>query len=218
MIKACIFDLDGVIVDTAKYHYLAWKRLSNELGFDFSENDNEQLKGVSRMTSLDILLGIGGLSFSHDEKLKLAEKKNKWYVEYISKMTPDEILPGVIDFISSLRKNKIKIALASASKNAITILNQIDMTNYFDVIIDGTKVKEAKPNPEVFLKSAQELGIEPQYCIVFEDAVAGIQAAINAEMHNVGIGNADILTKADYVINNFESFDFEKLNKYFINN
>ncbi|MBE9467001.1 MAG: beta-phosphoglucomutase [Bacteroidetes bacterium] len=215
-IEACIFDLDGVIVDTAKYHYLAWKRLAKELDFDFSKNDNEQLKGVSRMTSLDNLLGIGKLSFSQEEKLKLAEKKNFWYVEYITKMTPEEILPGVIEFINTLRENKIKIALASASKNAVKILNQINMMNYFDVIIDGTKVKEAKPNPEVFLKSAEELGIEPKYCVVFEDAVAGIQAAINAQMNNVGIGTSDILTKADYVMNSFENFNFDQLRKYFI--
>ncbi|MCK5823310.1 MAG: beta-phosphoglucomutase [Bacteroidales bacterium] len=214
--KACIFDLDGVIVDTAKYHYLAWKRLANELGFDFSENDNEQLKGVSRMTSLDILLEIGDLTFSQEEKLELADKKNQWYVEYISKMTPDEILPGVVDFINNLRDNNINIALASASKNAATILKQIDMADYFDVIIDGTKVTEAKPNPEVFLKSANELGVEPKYCVVFEDAVAGIQAAINAEMHNVGIGTHQILTKSDYVISSFEDFNFDTLRKYFI--
>ncbi len=210
-INACIFDLDGVIVDTAKYHYLAWKRLANELGFDFSENDNEQLKGVSRMTSLDILLGIGNLTFSHEEKLKLSDKKNQWYVEYILKMTPDEILPGVVDFINSLRDNNIKTALASASKNAMTILKQIDMENYFDIIIDGTKVTKAKPNPEVFLKSALELGVESKYCIVFEDAVAGIQAAINAEMHNVGVGTPTVLTKANYVISSFEGLNIETL-------
>ncbi len=215
-IEACIFDLDGVIVDTAKYHYLAWKRLAKELGFDFSENDNEQLKGVSRMTSLDILLGIGELTFSQEEKLELADKKNKWYVEYISKMTPEEILPGVINFINNIKDNNIKIALASASKNAMTILKQIDMVNYFDVVIDGTKVTKAKPNPEVFLKSAKELGVEPKYCIVFEDAVAGIQAAINAKMCNVGIGTAKVLTKADYVISSFEGFDVAKLRKYFL--
>lgn len=214
-IEACIFDLDGVIVDTAKYHYLAWKRLAKELGFDFSENDNEQLKGVSRMTSLEILLKIGNLTFSQEEKLKLADKKNKWYVEYISKMTPDEILPGVIYFINNLKDNNIKIALASASKNAVTILKQINLVNYFDVVIDGTKVTKAKPNPEVFLKSAEELGVEPSYCIVFEDAVAGIQAAINAKMHNVGIGTAQVLTKADYTISSFEGFDINKLRKVF---
>ena len=131
-------------------------------------------------------------------------------------MTPDEILSGVVDFINTLRDNKIRIALASASENAMTILKQIDMANYFDVIIDGTKVTKAKPNPEVFLKSALELGIEPKYCVVFEDAVAGIQAAINAKMHNVGIGTPDVLTKADYVTNSFEGFNFDILRKYFI--
>jgi len=211
MIKACIFDLDGVIVDTAKYHYLAWKRLANELGFDFTESQNERLKGVSRMTSLEILLEIGGLTFDEETKLRFADKKNQWYVDYITRMTPGEILPGVIDFLNQLKSKKIKIALGSASRNALTILKQIEMMDYFDVVIDGTKVSHAKPNPEVFLKGAEELGVLPSECIVFEDAEAGIEAAINGKMHSVGIGSPEILGKADIVIPNFIGISPEKI-------
>jgi len=211
MIKACIFDLDGVIVDTAKYHYLAWKRLANELGFDFTESQNERLKGVSRMTSLEILLEIGGLTFDEKTKLGFADKKNQWYVDYITRMTPDEILPGTIDFLNQLKSKKIKIALGSASRNALTILKQIEMMDYFDVVIDGTKVSHAKPNPEVFLKGAEELGVLPSECIVFEDAEAGIEAAINGKMYSVGIGSPEILGKADIVIPNFIGISPEKI-------
>jgi len=211
MIKACIFDLDGVIVDTAKYHYLAWKRLANELGFDFTEKQNERLKGVSRMTSLDILLEIGGLDIDEETKLRMADKKNRWYVDYISKMAPDEILPAVIPFLNSLKSNNIRIALGSASKNAPMILKQIGMQDYFDVVVDGTKVTHAKPNPEVFVKGAEELGVLPSECIVFEDAEAGIEAAINGKMYSVGIGSPEILGKADVVIPNFIGISFEKI-------
>lgn len=210
-IKACLFDLDGVIVDTAKYHYLAWKRLANELGFEFTKEQNERLKGVSRMKSLDILLEIGGLSFDEKTKENLAEKKNKWYVEYISKMDSTEILPGVIDFLNSLKKNNIKIALGSVSKNSKIILENTGITHYFDAIIDGTKITHAKPHPEVFLKGAEELGISPKHCVVFEDAQAGIEAAINAGMHSIGVGSPKILGKADFVISSFEEMTIDKL-------
>ena len=171
-IKACIFDLDGVIVDTAKYHYLAWKRLANELGFDFTLEQNERLKGVSRMDSLDILLEIGNKKLDEKTKYELAEKKNTWYVEYIGKMDDSEILSGVKEFLTSLKDNNIKIALGSASKNAVAILRQIKMIDYFDAIVDGTKVSKAKPDPEVFLLGARELDVDSRDCIVFEDAVA----------------------------------------------
>lgn len=210
-IKCCLFDLDGVIVDTAKYHYLAWKRLADEFGFEFTENDNERLKGVSRMKSLEILLEIGGLTFDESTKLKLADKKNKWYVEYISKMTPDEILPGVKNFINDIRSRGIRTTIGSVSKNTRTILNNVGLTSYFDVIIDGTKITHAKPNPEVFLKGAEELNIDPKNCVVFEDAQAGIEAAINAGMYSIGIGSSAILGKADLVISGFEEMSFDKL-------
>ncbi len=213
MIKGCIFDLDGVIVDTAKYHYLAWKELADNLGFDFTKSDNERLKGVSRMRSLDILLKIGNKQFNEETKLKFAENKNKVYLKYILKMTPGEILPGVIDFLKELKSKKIKIALGSASKNAMTILTQLKLTDYFDTVIDGTSVNKAKPDPEVFLKGAESLNLKPEECIVFEDAEAGIEAAIKGGFKSVGIGSIDNLGKANYVMQGFKDATFNKIIK-----
>lgn len=212
-VKACLFDLDGVIVDTAKYHYLAWKRLASELGFEFTEEHNERLKGVSRMKSLEILLEVGHKQnlFSEEEKLKMAEKKNNWYVEYISQMDESEILKGVKEFMECIRANGIKTALGSVSKNAMTILNNIGMVKYFDTVIDGTKITNAKPDPEVFLKGAEELGVAPNSCVVFEDAKAGIEAARNAKMHCIGVGSPLILDKADFTIMSFEEMTLERL-------
>jgi beta-phosphoglucomutase len=212
-IKGCIFDLDGVIVDTAKYHYLAWKELARGLGFDFTEKDNERLKGVSRMQSLDILLEIGHKQVDEEIKFKFAESKNNKYLEYILQMTPDEILPGVIEFLNELKSLKIKTALGSASKNAMTILNQVKLNKYFDVIIDGTKVSKAKPDPEVFNKAAVEMALLPEDCIVFEDAQAGIEAAINGGFRSVGVGSAEVLGNANIVIQGFEHITFAELSK-----
>lgn len=202
-VKGCIFDLDGVIVDTAKYHYKAWKRIADELGFEFTEQHNERLKGVSRMRSLDILLEVGNINVDEETKLKLAEKKNNWYVEYISKMDKSEILPGVEDCIKSLKQKNIKTAIGSASKNTMLILKNLDIAHYFDAIIDGNKVTKAKPDPEVFLLGAKELGLNPENCVVFEDAEAGIQAAKAAGMMAVGIGSPSILKEADLVVSGF---------------
>ncbi|MCB2339206.1 beta-phosphoglucomutase [Clostridium estertheticum] len=210
-IKAIIFDLDGVLVATAKYHYLAWKRLAKELNIEFSIEDNERLKGVSRMNSLDIILDIGGLTLDNDAKIKLADKKNIWYVEYISKLTPADILPGVIDFLESIKINGLKIALGSASRNSMLILKNLKLTDYFDAIIDGTKVSSTKPNPEVFLKGALALNTPPCQCIVFEDAQSGIDAAINAGMYCIGIGSKNILKKANLVLSGFSDMTFDKL-------
>ncbi|MHC1683616.1 MAG: beta-phosphoglucomutase [Clostridiaceae bacterium] len=211
-IKACLFDLDGVIVDTAKYHYLAWKRLASELGFDFTEEDNERLKGISRMDSLEILLEIGGLNLEEKVKEELAQKKNHWYCQLISKMTPDEILPGTKGFLELLRENKIKISLGSASKNSMTILTNVGLVNHFDHIVDGNHITFAKPNPEVFLKGAEKLGVKPSECVVFEDAKAGIEAAINAGMYCVGIGDPEILNGANLVVDSLKDMNLEKLN------
>ncbi|ANA80704.1 beta-phosphoglucomutase [Paenibacillus glucanolyticus] len=210
-ITACLFDLDGVLVDTAKYHYIAWKRLAGELGFDFTEQDNERLKGVSRMASLDILLEIGGMTLDEDAKLALAEKKNAWYVEYISKMDESEILPGALDFIQALKARGIKVALGSASKNAMLILNNTGLTPYFDAIIDGTKTSQAKPDPEVFTMGAHELDVQPDTCVVFEDAEAGIEAATRAGMRSVGIGSPETLGRADIVLSSLEEFTVDRL-------
>lgn len=203
IIKGCIFDLDGVIVDTAKYHYLAWKRLAAELGFDFSEKDNERLKGVSRMASLEILLEIGGLTLGEEAKIALAAKKNQWYVDYITVMKEDEVLPGAKQFIENARAEGLKVALGSASKNALTILNRLKLADCFDAVIDGNKVSKAKPDPEVFLLAAQELGLPPQNCAVFEDAKAGVEAAKRAGMRCIGVGTSPELSDADIIISGF---------------
>ncbi|WP_248547656.1 beta-phosphoglucomutase [Paenibacillus odorifer] len=199
-IKACLFDLDGVIVDTAKYHYIAWKELADGLGFLFTEQDNERLKGVSRTASLNILLEIGGLTIDEEEKAKLAEQKNNRYVEYIAKMDSSEILPGALDFLKECRANGIKVALGSASKNAMTILNNTGLTPYFDAIIDGTHTSAAKPDPEVFLLGAKAVDAAPEHCVVFEDAEAGIEAATRAGMFSVGIGSPETLSAANIVV------------------
>lgn len=210
-VQLAIFDLDGVIVDTAKYHYLAWKRLSYELGIEFTEQDNERLKGVSRMRSLDILLEIGHQEKTAQEKENLATKKNRWYVEYILQMDASQILPGVLDFLTELKAQGIKVALGSASKNARTILERIQLTDYFDAIIDGNLVSKAKPDPEVFLLGAQQLNIAPEQTVVFEDAKAGIEAGLNAGMITVGVGEPDVLSAAHLVIPGFQSLSAKEL-------
>lgn len=199
-LEACIFDLDGVIVDTAKYHFLAWKRLSDILGINFTEHDNERLKGVSRMASLDIILEIGKLTLDQSEKNEYATLKNNWYVDFISKMTPDEILPGCREFIAELRAAGIKTAIGSASKNTPMILGRVGIDNLFDAVADGNSVAKAKPDPGVFLKAAEMLNVKPVNCVVFEDAAAGVKAAHNAGMKCIGIGSPDILKEADHVV------------------
>lgn len=210
-IKACLFDLDGVIVDTAKYHYLAWKRLANQLGFDFSEHQNEELKGVSRMKSLELILEWGGVSLPDSEKERWATLKNEWYLELVSEMTPAEVLPGVLDFLTQLKAQNIKIALGSVSKNAKLILQKIELLNWFDAIIDGTNLTHGKPDPQVFLLGAQALNVLPHECVVFEDAVAGIESATRAGMKSVGIGSAQVLTQASIVLPGFETLQWTAL-------
>jgi beta-phosphoglucomutase len=214
-IKACLFDLDGVVVDTAKFHFIAWKEMAKELGFDFSREENEMLKGVSRMRSLDILLEIGKITKTEEEKITLAERKNRRYLEYVHQMAQEEILPGVIRFINDLRSNGMLIALGSASKNAPLILDRIHLKEKFDVIVDGNIVSKAKPHPEVFLKCAEILNVEPEYCLVFEDAQAGIEAALNGGMNVIGVGSSDILSDADHYIPGFKKLDYELLSKWY---
>lgn len=210
-IQACLFDLDGVIVDTAVYHYKAWKRLANQLGFDFTQEQNELLKGVSRVRSLEIILEIGGVIKTDAEKEELATRKNNWYVDMINQMRPDEILPGAREFVQTCRDAGIKTALGSASKNSMTILEKINMVDLFDTIIDGNKVSKAKPDPEVFLKGAEALGVDPSTCVVFEDAIAGVEAAINGGMKVVGIGSLNVLKGADLVVNGLSEMSLERL-------
>ena len=201
-INGAIFDLDGVIVDTAKYHFLAWKRLAGELEFDFLPEHNERLKGVSRMKSLDILLEIGGYSFDELTKENLGDKKNEWYKEYISGIDETEILPGAKDLLIKLREHGIRVALGTASKNSCLIIERLKLGNYFDAICDGTMVSKAKPDPEVFLTAAAKLGLNPECCVVIEDSKAGIEAAKNAGMFSVGVGKWETLKEADLIVNN----------------
>lgn len=214
-IKACLFDLDGVLVDTARYHYIAWRELAEELGFVFTEHDNERLKGVSRAASLNILLEIGGIELGEEEKTRLAEQKNNRYVEYIAKMDSSEILPGALDFLKECREHGIKVALGSASKNAMTILNNTGLTPYFDAIIDGTHTSAAKPDPEVFLLGAQAVNIAPEHCVVFEDAEAGILAATRAGMRSVGIGSPETLGAANLVVPSLQQISVRTLQESF---
>lgn len=211
--KACIFDLDGVLTDTALFHFQAWQKLAGQLGIQFTKDDNEQLKGVSRRRSLDIILKAGGLEKTEEEKIELAELKNQWFVEDVKNMSPVDVLPGVKRFLDELQEQGIKIGLASSSKNAPTIIEKLKIADYFEAKMDGNSVVKAKPDPEIFLKCAAELGVTPEECVVFEDAVAGVEAAKKGNMFCVGIGEEDILHEADYVMPTFENFTIEKLNQ-----
>ncbi|WP_333865499.1 beta-phosphoglucomutase [Sphingobacterium sp.] len=199
-VRAVLFDLDGVLVDTAIYHFQAWRRLASELGYSFSVVDNEQLKGVSRVESLELILNWAGLEKSETEKADLLTKKNQWYLELIEQLNPEHLLAGSLDLLKKLQEKGIKIALGSASKNALGILEKTGIIAYFDALIDGNVVQLSKPNPEVFLKGAEVLGIEPAYCLVLEDAQAGIDAARAAGMQVIGVGQAEHLNGADLVV------------------
>ncbi|MFV0220151.1 beta-phosphoglucomutase [Empedobacter falsenii] len=215
--KAFIFDLDGVIVDTAKYHYLAWKKLANNLNIDFTHEHNELLKGVSRVRSLEIILGLGNLEASDEQKNEWLIQKNKEYLEYIDKMDDSEILPGVMDVLNFLKENNQPIILGSASKNARPILEKVNILNYFDDIVDGNDVSNAKPDPEVFIVGAKKANQTNENSIVFEDSVAGIEAANVAGMTSIGIGEASVLNEAKYNFKNFteisEDFLVELINQ-----
>ena len=215
--KGFIFDLDGVIVDTAKYHYLAWKKLANELGFEFTLEQNELFKGVSRSRCLEILLDIGEIKASQEQFDTWMIEKNEDYLKYIEKMDESEILPDVSKVLTFLKEKNIPMALGSASKNARSILKKVELLHYFDDIVDGTNVAKAKPDPEVFLIAAKGLGVRPENCIVFEDAVAGIGAANAANMLSIGIGNAKILSEADYNFKDFTEMSTDFLQELLIN-
>lgn len=213
--QACIFDLDGVIVDTAVYHFKAWKRLANELGFNFTESQNEKLKGISRVKSLELILEWGGIEKTAAEQQVLATRKNEWYVDMIHHMTPEEILPGARELLDNLRAAGIRTALGSASKNATVILEKVGILPLFDALVDGNTVSASKPDPEVFLKGAEALRIAPEKCIVFEDAIAGVQAAKAAGMKVVGIGEQEVLAAADLVVSSLEQINIQVLNNLY---
>ena len=201
--KTFIFDLDGVIVDTAKYHFLAWQRLAAQIGIEFTPEHNEQLKGVSRVRSLEIILALGNVEASQEEKNEWLLQKNTEYLSYIEEMNESEILPGVLQVLDYLKQHKQNIVLGSASKNAKPILEKAKILHYFDAIVDGNDVSNAKPDPEVFLQGAKKVNVVAGNCIVFEDSVAGIQAANLANMISIGIGETDVLHEADYIFSDF---------------
>ncbi|MFB6467324.1 beta-phosphoglucomutase [Cytobacillus sp. Hz8] len=211
-LSAIIFDLDGVITDTAEYHFLAWKALAEDMGIRFTREDNEMLKGISRMESLEKILEIGGRSadFSSEEKEKLAAKKNDHYRTLIQKITPDDILPGMKEFIFSIKEKGLKLGLASASKNAFAVMESLGLMEVFDAIVDAKTVVNGKPNPEVFLKAADLLHVDASTCIGMEDAVAGVEAIKAAGMFAVAVGKRESFTKADMV---YENTAFVSLNE-----
>ena len=211
--KGFIFDLDGVIVNTAKYHYLAWKELADRLNIEFTKKENEQLKGVSRVKSLEKILAFGNKTISEVEFNKLMTQKNDDYLQYVNKMNENEILPDVLKVLNYLIEKQQPISLGSASKNAKTILEKVNLLEKFTAIVDGNEVVKGKPNPEVFLKAAQKLQIEPKKCIVFEDAIAGIQAANAAQMISIGIGDKDTLHEANFIVKDFTEISTEFLKK-----
>ena len=211
-INTFIFDLDGVITDTAEFHYLAWKRLADEEGLKFDKNINEDLKGISRMDSLNIILNRNNKTISEEKLQKWATRKNDYYVEYIKKITPDNLLPGIASLLKALKQKNINIALGSASKNARMVLNRLQIFDYFNLIGDGNSVKHSKPAPDLFLYCAKELGVAPKKCIVIEDAEAGIEAAKSAGMKAIGIGSKQQLHKADFIYPSPANIDIDKLN------
>ncbi len=210
--KAFIFDLDGVITDTAEYHYQAWKKLTRELGFDMDREFNENLKGVSRMASLDLLLKKGGIEdkYTEEEKVELATKKNEDYKDLILQMTPDEVLPGISNMLAELKRRGIKIGLASASKNAMTVLKQLEMTDDFEYVADAAKIKHSKPAPDVFLDVANAFEVNPSECIGVEDAQAGIEAIKAAGMFAVAVGD-EHLEGMDLLYKKTADFDVDAI-------
>jgi beta-phosphoglucomutase len=211
--KAFIFDLDGVIVDTAKYHFIAWQKIATALGIEFTLENNEQLKGVSRVRSLELILELGKITASQEDKNKWLIQKNENYLSYLVDMDESELLPGILPILKYLKENNQKIALGSASKNARPILEKTGILHYFDAIVDGNDVSNAKPDPEVFLQAAKLLGISNENSIVFEDSVAGIQAANTAKMTSIGIGENKILFEADFIFGDFTHIDKEFIEK-----
>ncbi len=207
--KAFIFDLDGVIVDTAKYHFIAWKRIGEKVGFTLTHEQNESLKGVSRVASLDRILDWAKVAISAEEKARLLVEKNEDYLAQINDMGQEEMLPGVLALLKYAQTNKIPVALGSASKNATAILQKLGITAYFDALVDGNHVTQSKPDPEVFLRGAALLEQPAENCIVFEDAAAGIAAAKAAGMTTIGMGGAAEVQTADYCFDTMEEITHE---------
>ncbi len=214
MIKAAIFDLDGVIIDTAHYHYIAWKRLASEFNINLTIEQNERLKGVSRLRSLEIILELGNIHLSGEEKERAASRKNTWFIEYIESIRPEEIFPGVKELIQSMREKGLKIALASSSKNAPRVIELLKIADMFDAMVDGTMITHTKPHPEIFLLAASMMGVTPSGCVVFEDAEAGVEAALAGGMKCVGVGGNEQLGKANLVIAKTGDFELSMLGRW----
>ncbi|MES2113826.1 MAG: beta-phosphoglucomutase [Pseudomonadota bacterium] len=204
--KAVIFDLDGVITDTAHYHYLAWKRLAESQGVHFDHAFNENLKGIDRMGSLEMILASAGRVYSQQEKLALADEKNEHYKTLIDTMSAADLLPGAVQALDAVRAAGLKIGLASVSKNAFTVLDHLGIAAKFDYVVDAATIVRGKPDPEIFLKAARELGVAPADCLGVEDAVAGVAAIKGAGMYALGIGKPEVLTQADRVIPGLAEF------------
>lgn len=212
-VKGVIFDLDGVVVNTAKFHYMGWKKLADGIGVPFDEVKNEKLKGLSRRDSLLALLG-----YTPDEKKidELCEQKNKYYLEFVSRIDRTEILPGALELIEEIHKAKDwKQALASSSKNARIVLKKLGIEKYFDAVVDGTETKKTKPDPELFLKAASRLGLTSDDVVVFEDAESGVRAAKNGKMLVVGVGDRDILREADTIVKDLSEINIAAIEKLF---
>ncbi len=209
--KGAIFDLDGVLVDTAKLHFQAWLRLAKKLEIPFTEADNERLKGVSRDESLNILLSLGNVSLPASDRVALANQKNRWYVDLIETLTSSDLLPGAQHCLTELQQRGIPIALASASRNAMAVLKRLGIAHHFRVVLDGNSVTKAKPDPEIFLRAAAAIATEREDCVAFEDAPAGIRAAHAGSMYAVGVGKPDDLPEADVVIPDLSRCPFDAL-------
>lgn len=209
-VETVIFDLDGVITDTARYHYLAWKKIADELGIYFDEKINERLKGVDRRHSLELILENAKRQLPEDEKHRIAERKNRYYRQFIETITPEDTLPGARGVLKALKENGVKIGLASVSKNAPTVIEKLQVAEFFDYIADAAKIKKGKPDPEIFLTVAENLRTDVKKCIGVEDAVAGIQAIKAAGMYAVGVGDPEVLKEADEVIKGLHEFDIHK--------
>ena len=202
--KACLFDMDGVIVDSAVHHFVAWKRLAEELSIAFTEEDNHALKGLSRVDSLDHILRLGHLRLDEKTKVKLMDQKNAWYLDLIQGVRAGDILPGAKELIESLVAEGIQVGLGSSSRNAQMILDNVGLTPLFDTVVDGNHITLSKPDPEVFLKGAKALGVAPADVVVFEDAASGVKAAKTGGFFAVGVGDKDQLSEADVVVDHLQ--------------